>query len=329
MIFNVHLNVENDFSAGWSSHKLYVPPLPPPAPTISIEMIATMMHPPGYVLGQNKLTTTVKHKKMAVVQDGHNCGVFIQDITIPPVNAWYLVMWPLSSRKTAFCASTVRMNKKPVACTGLWPPLPMVTCGEPIKTPTAFSLGSLSNTVTAGMTLSDLLSGAVAIYACMAVDAIAARFLEVKAGSGYNHSKELLRKHVFKFFPMPKQMTVDAFARAFAKWSFKKGFKALIGLGYKNATTDPTFKASVGNPYVGISVEEKITKGELVHTEEFRILGARVGVKETRVKDKDGNWVVKKREPYAKAPLDPEKGTAWGKYKQQQRDFWGGSVPKL
>ena len=311
MKFNVPVNIENDISAGLSKHKLFVPPLPP-SYALSVEMIVTMMYPPGYVLGQNKLTTTVKHKKMAVVQDGHDCGVLIPDVTIPPVNAWYVVMYPLSSRKTAFCASSVRMNGKPVACAGLWPPLPMMTCGEPVKTPTACSLGSLSNTVTAGMTLTDLLIGAVAIYMSILVDAIAHQYLKINAGDGYNQSKELLRKHLEKFFPAPKEMTLDGFREAFTRWTFKNGYKNLIGLFYSSFTSDPTFKASVGNPYLCLSLEGKGSKGEQVQTTEVRIFGARIGLKETSTRNKDGDWNVKKQEPYAKAPPNFYKDTYTG-----------------
>src|SRR5690348_15836700 len=110
----VKVNVIWDVSVGANMHWFALNP-PPPAPippaiVPSVEMIATQLWTFGYALNQNKLTTTVKHKSVRIVQDGHDCGIMIPDVTIPPNNLLYPVIWLGSSRKIAFAASTVQMD---------------------------------------------------------------------------------------------------------------------------------------------------------------------------------------------------------------------------
>ncbi len=76
------------------------------------------------------------HRGMWIVLDGHDCGMMIPDVTIPPApNIAYPMFWPFSSRKPVFAASTVKMNGTPVACaqTVGFPPIPMMTCGDPTQ----------------------------------------------------------------------------------------------------------------------------------------------------------------------------------------------------
>ena len=130
-LMSVHVNVAYDPTLGINSHTLWATMLPIPAPstpTFAIEMIATQMWTAGYFLGQNKFTSKVKHNNFPICQGDHDIGILIPDITIPPVNFYYLIMWPFSSRKMAFSSSSVKFDGKPVGCSQIAPiPLPMMT----------------------------------------------------------------------------------------------------------------------------------------------------------------------------------------------------------
>lgn len=169
----IKVNIEFDATAGVLTHNVLFPPaIPSPTPMPSVEMLATQKWL-GFFTGQNKFTTTVKHKGQCIVQDGHDQGLMILDITLPqPANIWYALMWPLSSRKITFGASTVKMNNTATGCAQC-PIPPMMTCGDPISAPTAFILPfQLSNTVVVGMTGWDILKGILVIVASMAIDAL-------------------------------------------------------------------------------------------------------------------------------------------------------------
>jgi len=146
-----------------------------------MEMVATQMWTYGYALNMNKLTMRsitgkdpVNHLYQPIVLSGHNCGPMIPDVTLPvPSNQWYPVMWPLSERKITFSASTVKMNGKATGCAQTFgiPPIPMMTCGEPVSAPTARMMApQLVNSVTVGLTWADLAKGLVSIAASMAID---------------------------------------------------------------------------------------------------------------------------------------------------------------
>jgi hypothetical protein len=180
----VTINVVWDVSAGVLTHNVLAPPVVPvPAPMISVEMICTQMWTLGFLLGQNKLTTTVMHKSVPIVLDGHDCGTMIPDIT-PPVmaNLFYVISWPFSSRKIAFASSTVKMNGTPTACAQIGlPPLPMMTCGDPISAPTSLVLSNQLNTVDCGFSLFDLFMGIIGILISIIIDFV---FEMVSANSG-------------------------------------------------------------------------------------------------------------------------------------------------
>ena len=174
----VNVNIIIDFSFGLLTHSLIPPPPAPPVKvpmTFSVEMIATFMWTLGFAMNQNKFSNGAKpvtHKGMWIALDGHDCGMMIPDVTIPPVNLWYPMMWPFSSRKPSFAASTVKMNGTAVACAqwiGL-PPLPMMTCGEPVSVPVCWSALSVTNTVQVGMTFLDLIIGLITTVASIITD---------------------------------------------------------------------------------------------------------------------------------------------------------------
>lgn len=127
----------------------------------------------GYLLGNNKFTSTVKHRNVFICVDDHDIGPLIPDITIPPVNAYYAIGWPFSSRKMTFKCTTVKMNDKPTSCSQSIPiPMPMMTCGDPVTAPTAIPLINYWNGVTVGLSLADFLMGVLMACVSMAVDLI-------------------------------------------------------------------------------------------------------------------------------------------------------------
>ena len=169
-MFRVFVNVEYDFSLGALSHCF----LCPCAPVPSIEMIVTQFWPPGYGLGQNKFAKTVKHKQQWIVQEEHDCGALIPDLTVPVANPWYAVMYPFSKRQIVFTSSVAKAEKVQIALAQTFglPPLPMMTCGEPVSAPTAFVMNNFLNTVKIGMLPTDLFAGLINIGVSMALDFI-------------------------------------------------------------------------------------------------------------------------------------------------------------
>ncbi len=173
----VKINVIYDFSVGALTHNMLAPPaIPAPVPTPSIEMICTMMWTLGFLANQNKFSNAgkpVTHRGFWIVLDGHDCGMMIPDVTIPPApNIAYPLFWPFSSRKPVFAASTVKMNGTPVACAQLLglPPIPMMTCGDPIGAPTTQTMINVFNGVQVGLTWLDILCGVITIVFSMATD---------------------------------------------------------------------------------------------------------------------------------------------------------------
>lgn len=175
-LLSVHVNINNDPTAGILTHNfLFVPPPMAPVPTFAIEMIALQMWTVGYVTGQNKFTTTVRHKQWNIVIEGHDIGRLIPDITIPFVNQYYAIMWPFSKRTLTFETSMVKMDKKMVGCSDVTVGLPMMTCGDPVSAPTTFPIVNWLNTVKVGMSLMDLMMGILAASVSMLIDAVFAK----------------------------------------------------------------------------------------------------------------------------------------------------------
>lgn len=246
----VHVNVIWDPTLGINMHTLWVPPAPPsPAPVPSFEMITTQMWTAGFLLGQNKFTETVFHKGVFICKDDHDIGTLIPDITIPFVNAFYVIMWPFSGRKIFFTASTVTMDGKPTSCAQIWPPIPMMTCGDPFALPTSYPVANLFNTVTVGLTFGDFVMGWVKIGVSIAIDAIfsfgpVAKFFKKMGGDKAAKSigKEILGQVLGKLGLSP-----DALA--------KKAVSALAGWAITAAEGNPTLKLTVGGglvPEVGL-----------------------------------------------------------------------------
>ena len=169
-----HVNTIIDLTVGINTHNLLMAPTPTPTPTpvFSIEMLTTQLWPPGYALGQNKFSTTVLHKNLFMVLDGHDIGMLIPDVTIPFANQWYAVMWPFSSRKVMFSASTVKMDGQPTGCASILGLFPMMTCGDPMALPSSFPLTNCLNTVIVGLTFKDIVMGWLKIAVSMVIDVV-------------------------------------------------------------------------------------------------------------------------------------------------------------
>jgi hypothetical protein len=234
----INVNIITDFSFGFLTHKLIPPPPAPPIPaTMSIEMPATFMWTLGFLMNQNKFSNGAKpvtHKGVWIALDGHDCGMAIPDLTIPPApNLNYPLCWPFSSRKPTFAASTVKMNGTSVACAqwiGL-PPLPMMTCGDPIGAPVCWSALSVTNTVAVGLTFTDLIAGLINAIASMITDYIASKLPLDKLGIG-------------------------PFAQAVLGNSIKglSPVSILAGFASSALTGNATFSVSVGLPFAGMNL---------------------------------------------------------------------------
>lgn len=234
----INVNVITDFSFGFLAHKLVPPPPAPPIPTtMAIEMPATFMWTLGFLMNQNKFSNgskPVTHKGVWIALDGHDCGMAIPDITIPPApNLNYPMCWPFSSRKPTFSASTVKINGTAVACAqwiGL-PPLPMMSCGDPIGAPVCWSALTVTNTVSVGMSMADLAAGLINAAASMITDYIASKLPIENTGLG----------------PFGQAVFGNAI----------KGLSPvsiLAGFASSALTGSATFSVSVGLPFAGVSV---------------------------------------------------------------------------
>jgi len=253
----VHVNVIWDPTLGMNFHFLWgpppaIPPLPG-TPIPSFEMITTQMWTAGFLLGQNKFTTTVFHKGVFICIDDHDIGTLIPDVTIPPTNVYYAIMWPFSGRKITFNASTVKMNGKPTSCSQIFPPIPMMTCGDPLTLPLAYPVANLINTVTVGLSFADFLMGYAKVLVSIAVDAIfewgpVGRFFKKIGGKLLGEASSLagaiVREALGKL-----GLTPGAAA--------KKAVNALAGLGFSAFAGNPTFSYKIGGglvPEVGVQV---------------------------------------------------------------------------
>jgi hypothetical protein len=212
----------------------------------------------GFFVNQNKFTNKSKpvyHKRQWIVLDGHDQGMLIPDVTIPFVNVYYAIMWPLSSRKILFSASTVKMNGTATGCTQLigLPPLPMMTCGNPISAPTAFSMINFTNTVVVGMTLGDLLIGLLSAAISMALDYV---FYKLKPPSAMNTTGLGIGKQFFQKALPFLEMSAKNGAISFAKYgAMKWGLSALGNFAISALKGNPTFKLGVGLPFLGGGVQ--------------------------------------------------------------------------
>jgi len=186
-----------DFSAGYSTH-LYqpIPPAGTPAPTYAIEIPLSQAWPVGVALGSVKKTSTVVSNGLTIMLGGHDCGKFIPQITVPVNNA-LLPTLPMSSRRSVVMSSfSVRMNGSQVACTSLWPPLPMLACGQPMPIPLTFTLSNVLHSVFVGLSVADFVGGVIKTAGTMAVEYVFFDPAGAKLSSADEMRKELLMASV-------------------------------------------------------------------------------------------------------------------------------------
>jgi hypothetical protein len=208
-----------------------------------VEVPATMLWTLGFFAQQNKFSnggSPVTHRGMWVMLDGHDCGMMIPDVTIPPApNAAYPFIWPFSARKPVFAASTVQMNGTSVGCAQTFGfiPIPLMTCGDPISAPSAWSMINVGNTLTVGMTWKDIVAGVINILVSVAVDYVFSKipFAKWFGGEGKLFSNIL---------------------GTFVGNSFKGMAPGAILAGFltSSLTGNPTAKATLGLPFLSVTV---------------------------------------------------------------------------
>ncbi len=173
-LFHVPVSLMWTANMGFYRHDAWVPAAPSPVLfplQPSIEMTTPMFWPPGFALNKNSFSKKVVHLSSMVCTAGHDCGPLILDITPPqPANLKYPVMWLNSSRKFILTASSVDHDGKKVACAAVWPPIPMMTCGDPISAPVAMIHTNLINSEKVVVSLADLLIGLATLAISMVID---------------------------------------------------------------------------------------------------------------------------------------------------------------
>ncbi len=265
---DITVNTNWDVSAGVLTHNVLLPPaVPTPTPMISVEMLCTMLWPPGYAMNQNSLTTTVMHMGSNIVLDGHDCGMLIPDITPPiPVHYYYFISYPFSSRKIAFSASTVKMNGKPVGCAQMGiPTIPFMTCGDPISGPLGIPLSNrFARSVKVGMSFGDFLMGLLGIALSIAIDFIFEKIGGNGPSSVMSHMfsrASVSKRAITQVAKTATETLARTMAREFAgkmglsgRSLLKRGTSAAAGLLTSSLQGNPTYSVGVGGPFAGIKV---------------------------------------------------------------------------
>lgn len=227
------------------------PALPPPLAVnigLATEIPVPMFWPPGMGMGQNKLTTTVVHKNLSIVQAGHDCGTLIIHVQIlpGPLNTLTLLHIPFSSRKINFSTSSVLAQGKPIACATMisWPPAPMTVCMDPISPPLSSAPTSHLNTVVVVMTWGDIILGWGTIAANMLLEYI----FRPKGGPNMGSALNALWGE-FGQAALGKALG----GGNLGEWAAKQGLAVLTGVARMALTDGPAdVKIAVGSPFFGV-----------------------------------------------------------------------------
>lgn len=145
---------------------LVTPPVLTPVPMGPyVESPAPIWWIPGYVTGKHELTTTVFHNHLTIAQEGHDLGMMLIHVAIPPNDLLIPVNMLASSREAKFEASEVIANGKPIACCTMidWAvlPTPMKACSLIPAYHVGCGMSLLLNSVIVGMSVTDMIAGYV------------------------------------------------------------------------------------------------------------------------------------------------------------------------
>ncbi len=255
-----NVNIAYDLTVGVAPHTYWPTAMPVPGFVPHMEMVFPQLATVGYLMGANKFTTTVKHKQMPIVQDGHDQGILIPDLFVPGiVNFYYPLMWPFSKRKIMFSSSTVKFDGKKVGCSDITRALPMQTCGNPIDTVFCFPIFNVLNTLKTGLTVADFQMGVARIAVSLAISLLMNKLFPSSDPTG-GWMKNFLKGLMGKMGLTPKSF-------------FKRALSALAGFGFSLWEGNPTLKYSpVGGGPVPLKITVtpgniKVTNGgaQLVH----------------------------------------------------------------
>ncbi len=264
MSTSIPVNIGTDIVVEAAVHPAPLPPVPNAAVAI-----AQQAHPPGVALHAARLTRTVRHRRQPLVQRGHDCGPGIPHLTYPIIpNPWLAVIIPGSSCKVLVGAGTVKVDGTPAGASGLVGlMLPMLTCGFPAPTPTAFPVSTITNTVKVGLTPMDLLSGAVHMALDILSAGIMARVFRSPTPPGGHSAMDLVLEGLGKLLPGPKFNL--------KKWLARQALAAATRFTVSSLRDDPTYQLSSGKHMAGVKFKLRRRDGELDASLEIKGPGVR------------------------------------------------------
>ncbi|MGE0792211.1 MAG: hypothetical protein AB7S26_41445 [Sandaracinaceae bacterium] len=182
MAYVKHVSVEHDRPAflDWtplvipSTHEQLQMGVTPIPFGPSVESTAPMCHPFG--MSDHKFTSTVFHRGQKIALDGHDLGMNLDHVSLPPADVLMVLNIATSSRKAKFAVGAVKANGTPIACCTFTEsiPTPMAICGT-IPIPLAGTGSAISdNSLLVGMHGADALAGWVSVAITMVIDFVKA-----------------------------------------------------------------------------------------------------------------------------------------------------------
>lgn len=263
------VNITSDIVVEGAVHPAPIPPIP------NVSIAGTVQgHLPGIWMHTAKLTRSVTHKGQSLVQQRHDCGAMIPHITLPlTTNPWYAIIMPTSSCKVLFGASTVKANGKSMGMAGVGTGgvLPMMTCGFPSSMPTAMSVSTFNNTVSAGMLPRDVLVGCLSIMLKMISDGIVNRMYPSAPDPGGTSPTEIVGRMIRELFPK-----APTSAEKLEKLLIKQALAALSRFAVTSLQGDsPTFQVSEGKALGRVKAKVKQKDGEWQTSVEVNLMGVR------------------------------------------------------
>jgi hypothetical protein len=233
------------------------------------ELPTPMMWPPGFVLQQNRLTTTVFHQSRFIVLGDHDCGHMIPHMAIPasPMSVIYTTF---SRRKMMFSSSKVKANGAPIGCSEIFgphAPLPMLCCGSPVALPIGFPVLSWLNTVSVGLSQGDIVAGVVG-YAANILGKLLGCLSFFKGGYG-----GLVRELVG--------------AANIKEWALKNILSSLAGMAKFALTDDGKWaRVDLGSGYAGMALSWKTSPEDRLKAErQYQVARGQLGLTHTDKRD--------------------------------------------